>query len=364
MPTLAADALERLAFATMSALGSAAEEAGIVARHLALANLSGHDSHGVGMLPDYVRMAQAGLIVPNRELVTLVDFGALLLFDAGRGVGQRMIEAATHACIARARTQGACVFGVRNAGHIGRVGHYAEQCAAAGMTSIFFVNVADHQPHQAPYGCSDARLGTNPFACAIPGKDGSGTDGPAAVLDMATSTIAFGKARVARNKGVPVPADSVIDEAGRPTTDPTALVDERKGALKAFGQHKGSGLAVFCELLGAALTGGQTIQPAHPVEGGILNSVLGIVIDTARMGEPDTIAHEVEAVKAWIKASKPAPGIDRVRIPGEPELEHRAERRRTGVPLDAKSLDDILAAASAAGVPATLLDEIRAASKG
>ena len=359
MQTLSADALERLAFATMSALGSSDEEAGIVARHLALANLSGHDSHGVGMLPDYVRLALAGLLVPNQDLRTVVDFGALLLFDAGRGAGQRMIHLATEAGIERARAQGSAVFGVQNASHIGRVGNYAEQCAEAGMTGIFFVNVADHLPHQAPYGCSDARLGTNPFACAIPG-----TDGPAAVLDMATSTIAFGKARVARNKGVPVPPDSVIDVEGRVTTDPTALVDERKGALKSFGQHKGSGLAIFCELFGAALTGGQTVQPGNDAKGGILNSVLGIVIDTARMGDRAAIAHEVEAVKDWIRASKPAPGIDKVRIPGEPELEHRAERGATGVPLDSKSLDDILAAAANAGVEASLLDEVRAAYRG
>ena len=359
MQTLSADALERLAFATMSALGSSDEEAGIVARHLALANLSGHDSHGVGMLPDYVRLAQAGLLVPNQELRTVVDFGAMLVFDAGRGAGQRMIQEATAAGIERAQAQGCAVFGVRDSCHIGRVGHYAEQCTEAGMTGIFFVNVADHLPHQAPYGCSDARLGTNPFACAIPA-----TRGPAAVLDMATSTIAYGKARVARNKGVPVPEGSVIDAMGRLTTDPTALVDQRQGALTSFGLHKGSGLAIFCELFGAALTGGQTIQPGNDAKGGILNSVLGIVIDTARMGDRAAIAGDVEAVKDWIRASRPAPGIDKVRIPGEPELEHRAERAATGVPLDPKSLDDILAAASSAGVAASLLDELRAAHHG
>ncbi len=360
MQTVAPEVLERLAFATMSALGSSDVEAGIVARHLVLANLSGHDSHGVGMLPDYVRLAKEGLLVPNQTLDTIVDAGALLLFDARRGAGQRMVREATAAAIERARTQGACVFGVRNASHIGRVGDYAEQCAAAGMTGIFFVNVADHVAFQAPYGCSDARLGTNPFAAAIPGADGPGADGPAALLDMATSTIAFGKARVARNKGMPVPPDSIIDETGRVTTDPTALVDEKKGALKAFGEHKGSGLAIFCELLGAALTGGQTIQPGRPTRGGILNSVLGIVIDTGQLGEPAAIAREVEAVKDWIKASKPAPGIDKVRIPGEPEREHRAARAR-GIPLDSKSLDDILAAAESAGVAAGTLAELRAA---
>lgn len=356
MHTLAPAALERLAFATMSALGSAPEEATIVAEHLALANLSGHDSHGVGMLPDYVRLALEGLLVPNQELKTVVDFGALLLFDAGRGAGQRMIREATAAGIDRARTMGSCVFGVRNASHIGRVGDYAEQCAAAGMTGIYFVNVADHVAFQAPYGCSDARLGTNPFAVAVPG-----TDGPAALLDMATSNIAFGKARVARNKGVPVPPESIIDEAGRVTTDPTALVDEKKGALKAFGQHKGSGLAIFCELLGAALTGGQTIQPGHAIRGGILNSVLAVVIDTGRLGDPDAIRREVEAVKDWIRASPPAPGIDKVRIPGEPEREHRAARA-AGIPLDPKSLDDILAAAASAGVAESVLADVRAAA--
>ncbi len=355
MHSLKATQIERLARATMLALGSSPEEARIVAAHLVLANLSGHDSHGVGMLPDYVRLVKAGLIVPDQELVSLVDFGAVLLFDARRGVGQRMMELATGAAIERARSQGAAVFGVRDCGHVGRVGHYVEQCAAAGMTGICFVNVADHPAFQAPFGCSSARLGTNPFAIAMPGRAG-----PAAVLDMATSAIAFGKARVAHNKGVTVPENAIIDAEGRPTTDPGALVAEHQGALMSFGLHKGSGLAVFCELLGAALTGGQTIQPAHPLLGGILNSVLGIVIDNARLGDPLAIIDEVEAVKDWIRASPPAPGFDKVRLPGEPELESRSSRGETGVPLDPRSLDDILAAAREAGVDAALLDETRA----
>lgn len=356
MHTLQAGQLERLAQATMRALGSAPEEARIVAEHLVLANLSGHDSHGMGMLPDYVRLVRTGLIVPNQEMGTLVDFGALLLLDARRGVGQHMMQTATALAIERARCQGAAVVGVRDCGHIGRVGHYAEQCAAAGMTGIYFVNVADHAPYQAPFACSSARLGTNPFAIAMPGRAG-----PAVVLDMATSAIAFGKARVARNRGVPVPEGSVIDAVGRPTTDPTALVDEHRGALMSFGLHKGSGLAVLCELLGAALTGGQTIQPGHQIRGGILNSVLGVVIDNARFGDPSAIIDEVEAVKDWIRASPPAPGFDKVRLPGEPEQENRAIRGKAGIPLDSKSVDDILAAAIEAGVDGGLVDATRAA---
>ena len=119
--------------------------------------------------------------------------------------------------------------------------------------------------------------------------------------------------------------------------------------------------AEAAELLGAALTGGRTIQPAHETSGGILNSVLGIVIDNARMGDPAAIIDEVESVKGWIRESPPAPGFDKVRLPGEPELESRASRGKSGIPLDAKSVDDILGAAIEAGVDPALVDATRAA---
>ena len=107
---------------------------------------------------------------------------------------------------------------------------------------------------------------------------------------MATSAIAFGKARVARNKGVPVPEGVLIDEHGRPTTDPTTYVDTRRGALLAFGAHKGSGLAILSEVLGAAVTGGATIAPHHERQDGILNSMLSFILDAAALGDPAHIA--------------------------------------------------------------------------
>ena len=113
---------------------------------------------------------------------------------------------------------------------------------------------------------------------------GSGGD-PLLVLDMATSAIAFGKARVARNKGVPVPEGALIDGQGRPTTDPTTYVDTKDGALLAFGAHKGSGLAILCEVLGAALSGGATIAPHHERQEGILNSMLSFILDPRAFGD-------------------------------------------------------------------------------
>lgn len=353
MRHLPADRLHRLATVIVRAIGSDEREATEVADHLVRSNLCGHDSHGCGMLPDYVRMAAAGLLVPNQTLAEIVDHQAVLVLDGGRGFGQAMAAEAMRCGIARARLTGAAIVALRNSCHVGRIGHWAEQCAAAGMASVHFVNVADHHALQAPYGCSDARLGTNPFCAALPGEDG-----PAVLLDMATSAIAFGKARVARNKGMPVQEGTVIDRHGRPTTDPRDLVDEHQGALLAFGAHKGSGLAIVCELLAGALAGGQTIAPHHPQQGSIVNNMLSVIVDVGRLGDPSAIAGEVAAVGAWVKASPPAPGFAEVLLPGEPERRSLALRSAEGVPLDERTLRDIVAAGVSLGLPRVELLEL------
>ena len=352
MPNLPSARLFDLVVLTARAMGSSPDEAQDVAEHLVAANLAGHDSHGVGMLPDYVRLLHEGLLVPNQTLDTVVDRGAVLVLDARRGFGQAMAKEAMRRGIARAREFGSVTVALRNSSHIGRIGHWAEQCAAAGMVSVHFVNVADHSPLQAPFGCSDARLGTNPMAIGVPGSG----DDPLLVLDMATSAIAFGKARVARNKGVPVPEGALIDGRGRPTTDPTTYVDTKDGALLAFGAHKGSGLAILCEVLGAALSGGATIAPHHERREGILNSMLSFILDPRAFGDASNFAREAGAITDWVKESPPAPGFAEVLMPGEPERRARERRLAEGVPIDDKSLADIVAAIASLGVSAAEID--------
>jgi uncharacterized oxidoreductase len=346
MPNLPATGLRALAFAIARAWGSAEEEAAIVADHLVEANLTGHDSHGVGMLPTYVRVFRQGCLVPNRELEVVADSGAVLVLEAGRGVGQRMAKLAVARGIERARSLGAAVVALRNSCHIGRIGAYGEQAAAQGMVFLGFVNVADHDPIVAPFGAAEARLGTNPFCAALPPSRPGAP--PALLLDMATSTIAFGKARVARNKGLPVPEGTLIDREGRPTTDPAPMVDRFEGALTAFGLHKGSGLAILCELLGAALPGGQTIT--DPMHHAVVNNMLAILIDPGRFAAGARGPAAVEAVAGWIRSARPAPGVDRVRLPGEPERESRERRLAEGVPIDERSLAEILEAGAALGL--------------
>ena len=325
-----AEGLAELVRAFCRATGSEGDEPELVARHLVEANLTGHDSHGIGMLPDYVRCVRGGMLVPNRHAEVARDAGAVLVIDGGRGYGQVIAEEAMRLGMARAREQGAVVVCLRNSAHCGRIGHWGERCAEDGFASVHFVNVVDHGPVVATYGGSDARLSTNPFAAALPG---AGADGPT-VLDMATSKIALGKARVAMNKRVPLPPGCLIDEQGRPTDDASIMFPTPRGSLLAFGEHKGSGLAIICELFAGALTGGFTMQPGNPRRGGIVNNMLSVIIDPGAIGDRDAIAAEAEALKRWVKDSPPAPGFDEVLVPGEPERRNRAERLAHGIPVD------------------------------
>jgi uncharacterized oxidoreductase len=355
MPTLPAHALRAVTHLIATRMGSEDTEAAQVADHLVRANLAGHDSHGVGMLPTYVRLLHQGLLVPNQTAETVLDAGALLVIDARRGYGQRMAADAVRRAIARAKEQGACVLAFRNSSHIGRIGTYAELAASEGCAFTAFVNVADHHDVQATYGAAEPRLGTNPFCAAVPGPDG-----PAVMLDMATTTIAAGKARVAYNKGVPVADGCLIDADGNPTNDPAGFIRDKTGALKSFGTHKGSGLAVMCEIMASAVAGGQ--GPFHEAKGGVLNSMLATFIDLSKLGDPAKIAADIQSVKAHVKSARPAPGFTEVLTPGEPERRYAAERTARGIDVDDTTWRDIRSAAESIGVTAAEFDRAAGAN--
>ena len=172
---------------------------------------------------------------------------------------------------------------------------------------------------------------------------------------MATTTIAAGKARVAYNKGVSVPEGCLIDARGEPTNDPSEFIRDKTGALKAFGLHKGSGLAVMCEIMATAVAGG---QGAHePAKGGVLNSMLAIIIDLSKIGDPVAIAASVGATRAYVKSARPAPGVSEVLTPGEPERLSAARRGVQGIEVDETSWGDIRAAALKIGITEAEFDQ-------
>jgi len=339
-----ADALTAAVRAIVRASGSSDAESDLVATNLVEANLRGHDSHGVGMVPRYVDALKEGGLTPNAHVEVLLDTGPLLRLDGRQGYGQAIGREAMALAIERARRHGVCVAGLAHSHHLGRIGHWAEQCVAEGLVSIHFVNVLT-RPIVAPYGGRDARFGTNPFCIAVP-RAGQ----PPIVLDFATSRIAQGKTRVAHNKGMAIDPGCLIDHEGRPTTDPRYAVVEPFGALVAFGDHKGSGLALMCELLGGALAGGDTWHGAWDGTRKVLNSMLSIVVDPRGLGTAEHLAREVEAFVSSYAASPPREGHDRVRVAGEPEREWKAKRLADGVPVDAVTWGEIVRSAEKVGL--------------
>jgi uncharacterized oxidoreductase len=349
--TLSAAELRALCARILQALGSSAQEAQAVASNLVLANLCGHDSHGVGMLPRYVDAILEGGLQPNTGVRVALDAGTLLALDGQRGFGQVVGEQAMQLGIARAQQHGSCIMTLSQAHHLGRIGHWAEMAVAQGLVSIHFVNVLS-RPIVASWGGADGRFGTNPCCIGVPiaGQEPF-------VLDFATSRVAQGKMRVAYNEGRQVEPGFLIDQRGYPTTDPGVVVVPKPdsgaslfGALLPFGEYKGFGLAVACELLGGALTGGGTMHRPADTRRSVYNGMLTILIDPRRLGTQEAFAREAMAFVDWLRHGPVAPGADAVRLAGEPERAYRKARERDGIVIDATTWAEIAQAASKARI--------------
>ncbi len=342
---ISAGDLHQFIFSLWRYAGSSINEAQLIADHLVSANLSGHDSHGAGLIPSYMRSLAGGHLQLNQHARLIKDSGVVLTFDGQAAFGQVAAKEAIDAGIERALKFGMSATGLHNAHHIGRIGFWAEACAAQGLISIHFVNVTG-DPMVAPFGGSDRRFGTNPF-CAIFPRPGKAP----LLLDFATSEIAYGKTRVAWNKGLNVAEGALIDNHGQPTREPAVMHQSPFGALLPFGRHKGYALAAMCEILGGALSGGRTTYPEtlQSSKDAIFNCMTTIILDPNAFGAPQ-MHQEAEAFIDWVKSSPPS-GDEVIKVPGEWEETNRQKRQQSGIPIDRQSWQDIIAAARIAGMP-------------
>ena len=348
---ITADALTQFAEKIIAGTGSQPAEAREVATHLVEANLKGHDSHGVGMIPSYVKNSREGLLHPNQHAKLVSETGPIAVFVGQMGYGQVTAREATEWAIAKAKSDGVGIFALRNTHHVARVGTYGELAAAAGLVSIHFVNVLIAPGRVAPFGGMTGRFGTDPICITFPAADGK----PPVVLDFATSRVAAGKLRVAANKGTQLPSGYLIDAKGNEATDPNVFFKEN-GAMLPFGEHKGSGLALACELMAGVLTGGGAMQGKFP-NNGIKNGMFSIVLDPARFGDTGWMGQEMETLIAWVKSSPPRPGVEEVMIAGEPERKSRATRLKDGIPVDDNTWKELVAAAGTVGLPASAVPQ-------
>jgi len=339
------DRLKDYVAAIFRGAGSDEEEAETVAAHLVEANLAGHDSHGVMRVYKYVDWVKAGQVVPNQHATVVTDRGAMVLVDGNFGYGQVIGKEAMTIAAERAGTHGFAAVSIRNAGHLGRIGAWAEQLAEAGLASFHFVNTSGFGILVAPHGGSDRRLSANPLAAGVPVAGGRPL-----ILDIATSVVAEGKIQVTKNKGEQLAPGLVIDGAGRPTTDPAAFYADPPGAIFPFGGHKGSGLSFFCEVLAGSLSGGFASNPQSPTAGRLVNNMLTLAFDPAAFGGADFFADDIGRLVTWTKASPPIDAGGAVLLPGEVEDRTRAERERDGIPIDGGTFARIVAAGESVGV--------------
>ena len=348
------DAAKLTAFVAdiFAALGSSREEAAQVGRCLVNANLTGHDSHGVARVPRYAAWRRDGLIVADQTVERVVDLPVLAILDGQFGFGQTIAPQAVSLGIEKCRAQGLSAIGLRHSGHVGRVGEWAEMAAEQGIVSVHFVNVAG-SVLVAPFGGIDRRFSTAPVCIGMPRSAGLPV-----ILDFATSLVAEGKVLVASQGGKALPADALVSAEGRASSDPRELYGDYdpasgirdhkkgKGALRAFGDHKGSGLALMCELLGGALTGNGASNPEKRWSQGMFS----FYVDPQRVDPEQLLPAELSRFLAYVKDARPIDANEPVLLPGEPEARRRAERLKNGVPLTEETCDALRATARSVGL--------------
>lgn len=345
-----ASSLRSLGMAILEAIGTPPSTAASVVDHMVDANLVGYDSHGIHLLPVYVHDVHNGELRPAAEPVVAWRRDAAALVSGEWGFGQHTSRFAMDLGIELARQAGIGIVGMVRLHHTGRVGAYVEQAARAGCAALAFVAGTGGAVQAAPWGGGRRAYGANPFGAGFPA-----TDHDHLVVDFATTTVAGGKVMIARATGSALPEGVLLDKDGHPSTDPEDLF--QGGALLAFGEHKGYGLALAGEMLGRVLTGSDAL--GDPAGGGDRFGRSGstfIVIDADlfRAGA----AEEAARTFAAIRAVPPVNGGPPVRTPGEREARSRHDRALNGIDLPTVTLQALLDTARSVGVAPGQIDQL------
>ena len=329
MPTIQAQPLESFAEQLLHAGGMTADEARRVSASLVSANLRGYESHGVMRIPFYIDALRTGEAVSGVELTITSQSPSHLAADANWGIGQVQAQRLTAMLTTMAKTGGVAVGTMIHSGHIGRLGEYCEIAAADGLVSMLMVNSHGAAVRVAPPGGKAPRLSTNPLAIGVPHND------QPLVLDFSTSATAEGKVRVKKIAGEKCPEGWLIDNQGRPTTDPNDLYCDPPGAILPMGgaqAYKGFGLCLMVEVLTGALSGGVCARPEpFPKKG---NCVFMMLLDPARFGGAEHFQAEVSQLVDYMRSCPRIDGVDEILLPGDPERRVLAKRQAEGIFLD------------------------------
>ena len=346
---VSAATLKTFLVAVLDRWGTPPAIADLTADLMVRTDLRGVDSHGVGMLPTYLRWYRKGWIVPAAEPKVAHDEGTTAVIDGQQAFGHYTGTLAMELAIAKARAHGVGFVTCRNSNHYGAAASYSMMALPHDMIGISLTNSG---PIVVPTYGRQAMLGTNPISLAAPAN----REYPF-VLDMATSTVALGKMLVAASWGKEIPAGWALNADGEPTTDPAVAYRTRHltplGATREQGGHKGYGLAVMVDILAGVLAGatfaGVRAKDPTPARSDI-GHFFG-AIDVARFRALDAFKADMDDLLRALKDSPKIDGQDRIYVAGEPEWECEQRRRREGVPLGPGLVAELRELATATGAP-------------
>jgi LDH2 family malate/lactate/ureidoglycolate dehydrogenase len=313
----------------LRACGMSEADAKTTAAAMLEADLTGSDGHGVFRLAGYVRQFKRGAFNPKPNIRVIERAPATALIDGDQGIGHVVMTYAANLAVELARACGVGWVGARRSNHAGAGAIYASIPLAHGMIGLYCASSSVQ--HMAPWGGAEPLLGTNPIAVAIP----AGDEAPV-VFDIATSVASNGAIRTHELAGTPLPEGWLMSRVdGSPITDAKRI---NEATFVPVGGHKGSGLSLVIGLLAGPLNGaafGRDVRDfAAPPGGGALNvGQFVIALDVARFLPLEAFKAEVDRHIRDLASSRPLPGVEAVRVPGQGRIARRREREQNGVPL-------------------------------
>ncbi len=322
----------------LTAWGMRPDYAERTAEVMSWADLHGIDSHGISMVPSYYERHLNGRVKMAADPVTSRQTPVSALVDGAGGLGHEPSRQAMELAIGKAQAIGVGIVSVRNSSHFGACGFYARMAADAGMVGMVATSASMIQV--APTGGAQARLGTDPWAFAAPGRAGEPF-----VLDMATTTVAAGRIRNKANENLPAPPGWLLTSAGQPSTDPLEAV-QKGGFLTSLGgspessSYKGYGLSMMVNILGSCLSGATLItDPAHTKKPqGMDIGHFFLAMSPTLFREDGAFEADVATLCDTMRATRPVDPAHPVMVAGDPERRHAERRLREGIPVGANLL--------------------------
>jgi L-lactate dehydrogenase len=338
-------ALQNFATALGERAGLPADRAKVQAEILLEADLMGHTTHGLAMLPGFLKSIESGAIRAKGEPDIVSDRGSTMLWDARTLPGTWIVSRAIGAAAERAAQHGVVTIVIRNTAHIAALGAYLRRATAQGLM-IFIANSDPSMRTVAPAGAREPQLAPNPLAFGYPTED------EPILIDISTSAVANGWVRRWSAEGRRLPGKWLLDAAGNATDDPAALFGTPAGAMLPLGGtdlgHKGFALGLMVEALTAGLCGSGRAD--KPTDGG--SPVFVQVIDPQAFAGVAALKREASWLAQACRSSKPRPGVPSVRMPGDTANARRQAQLARGVELHASIIPALQTWADKFGIPA------------